>query len=342
MRVASHAGAFSPYSRAMRRAVVIGGSVAGMCAARVLSDHFDEVTIVERDAWPLGPEHRTGVPQDHQAHALLARGKSELERLFPGFEQSMLAKGALKLDHAARFAVLREWGWAPVVPSGVDSLWASRPLIESIVRDKIRSLRKVALRDRTSVVDLRIERGDRVRATGISVRTDAGSETIDADIVVDASGRGSKAPHWFESAGLPLPAEDIVEAFAGYASRFYRRPPPERRPKHWWWDGLWIEGFPPDFPRGGVGFPVEGNRWLATAVGFSKDLPPGDERGFVKFLQSLASPIMAEAVSLCEPLSDIVVNRSTTNRFRHYETWRAELDGFLAIGDGVCAFNPVQ
>jgi 2-polyprenyl-6-methoxyphenol hydroxylase-like FAD-dependent oxidoreductase len=323
------------------RAVVIGASVAGMCAARVLSKHVDKVVIVDRDVCPRGAEHRIGVPQSHHAHALLARGKLELERLFPGFEQAMLAEGAQKFDHSARFAVLREWGWAPAAPSGLDSLWASRPLIESVVRDKLSGVRNVVLRDRTSAIDLRIEPGDRLKVTGVSVRTDAGSEVIDAELVVDASGRGSKAPHWFESAGLPPLDEDVVEAFAGYSSRFYRRPAPDKRPKDWWWDGLWIEGVPPHFARGGVAFPVEGNRWLATAVGFAKDYPPGDERGFTQFVASLASPVLAQALSQCEPLGDVVVNRSTTNRFRHYETWRGKLDGFLAIGDGVCAFNPV-
>jgi 2-polyprenyl-6-methoxyphenol hydroxylase-like FAD-dependent oxidoreductase len=325
----------------MRQAVVIGASVAGMCAARVLSEHVERVVIVDRDVCPTGADHRIGVPQSHHAHALLARGKNELERLFPGFEQAMVAGGALKIDYSAHFAVLRQWGWAPVAPCGLESLWASRPLIESIVRGKLRSLPNVILRDRASVVDLRIERGDRARVTGVSVRGEDGMEPIDAEIVVDASGRGSKAPHWFESAGLPSPAEDVVEAYAGYASRFYQRPSAEERPAGWWWDGLWIEGVPPRFPRGGVAFPIEGNRWLVTAVGFAKDYPPGDEAGYLEFLASLASPALARAVARCKPLSDVVVNRSTTNRFRHYESWAAELDGFLAIGDGVCSFNPV-
>jgi 2-polyprenyl-6-methoxyphenol hydroxylase-like FAD-dependent oxidoreductase len=141
--------------------------------------------------------------------------------------------------------------------------------------------------------------------------------------------------------GLPAPDDEVVEAFAGYASRFYRRPRPEDRPEDWWWDGLWIEGVPPVFPRGGVAFPIEDDQWLVTAVGFAKDYPPGDERGYLEFLASLASPVIARAVTRCEPLSDVVVNRSTTNRFRRYEKWKGALDGFLAVGDAVCAFNPV-
>jgi 2-polyprenyl-6-methoxyphenol hydroxylase-like FAD-dependent oxidoreductase len=324
-----------------RSAVVIGGSMAGMCAARVLADHFDQVTLVDRDSYPTGVEHRLGVPQSHHAHALLARGLVELERLFPGFERGLLERGAQKLDPNQDFAILRQWGWAPRRPSGLESLWASRPLVDAVVREKLRLLPNIESRERASVIGLRIERAQRARVSGVTIRRDGESETLAADLVVDASGRGSKAPAWFEAAGLARPKEEVVEAFAGYASRFYRRPPAERRPKDWWWKGLWIEGIPPTFPRGGLAIPIENDMWLATAVGFGKDYPPADEPGFLAFLGTLASPIIAKALAHAEPLSDIVVNRSTTNRFRHYESWDVELDGFLALGDSVCAFNPV-
>ncbi|MGH7434531.1 MAG: NAD(P)/FAD-dependent oxidoreductase [Polyangiaceae bacterium] len=325
----------------MTRALVVGGSMAGMCAARVLADHVDEVTIVDRDVCPSTPEHRIGVPQSHHVHALLARGQRELDRLFPGFTGAVLAKGGNQIDAPSRFATLRRWGWQPVVECGLQSLWASRTLLESVVREKVRAVRNVSVRERTSAIELLVDRGDRARVRGLKVRTESGAEDIAADLVIDASGRGSKAAQWLTAAGLPAPDDETVEPFAGYASRFYRRPRAEERPPEWWWDGLWIEGVPPDFPRGGVAFPIEGDRWLVTAVGFAKDYPPGDERGYVEFLESLASPIIARAVARCEPLSDIVVNRSTTNRFRRYDTWTGALDGFLALGDAVCAFNPV-
>jgi len=316
--------------------------LAGMCAARVLGDFFDTVTVFDRDRYPDDVAHRTGVPQSHHAHALLARGQRELERLFPGFERTLVERGAHRFDFAQGFAVRRKWGWAPRCRSGLEVLWASRPLVESVVRERLRRHGNIALRERTTVDALRTERRDRLHVTGVRA-TPKGEvpEEIAADLVVDASGRGSKAPSWLAALGLPAPEEDVVEAYAGYASRFYRRPPAARRPAQWWWDGLWIEGVPPDFPRGGVAFPVEDHRWLVTAVGFCKDYPPTDEKGFVEFLESLTSPLLAQAIRMCEPLGDIVPNRSTTNRFRHYESWRGELDGFVAVGDGVCAFNPV-
>src|SRR5436190_4964468 len=113
------------------RAVVIGGSIAGMCAARALARHVEHVTIFDRDTWPDTPEHRIGVPQSHHAHALLARGQRELERLFPGFEKEMLDGGALSMDITKGMAVLRKWGWGPRTASGLETLWASRPLVET-------------------------------------------------------------------------------------------------------------------------------------------------------------------------------------------------------------------
>lgn len=323
-------------------AIVIGGSMAGMCAARVLADHYARVTVLDRDTYPADITHRRGVPQSHHAHALLARGQQELEGLFPGYTEALVGAGALKFDFNQGFAIFRMWGWSPRAPAGLETLWASRPLVEGVARAHLRRTPNVELREGVVVEDLVIEREPRPRAAGVVVRDANGATTpLHADLVVDASGRGTKAPKWMQSAGLSRPEEETVEAFAGYASRFYRRPPASARPAQWWWDGLWVEMVPPHFPRGGVAFPLEHDRWLVTLVGFARDYPPQDEAGFLDFAGSLYSPILREALDLATPESDIVINRSMTNRFRRYDTWRDVLDGFVAVGDGVCAFNPV-
>lgn len=324
------------------QAIVIGGGMAGICAARVLADRYQRVTLLDRDRYPEGPAHRRGVPQSHHAHALLARGQDELERSFPGFTDALTAAGALRFDVTERFAIFRKWGWAPRASTGPATLWASRPLVEATARAHLRRVPNLEVREGTVVEDLAVTRDSRLRAAGVRVRDEDGvRSTMDADLVVDASGRGSKAPRWLETAGLARPEEDVVEAYAGYASRFYRRPPAHERPPEWWWDGLWIEGVPPDFPRGGVAFPVEGDRWLVTLVGFAKDYPPGDEAGFLAFAESLYSPVLHDAITRAAPISEVVINRSMTNRFRRYDRWRDTLDGFVAIGDSVCAYNPV-
>src|SRR5262249_28688137 len=160
--------------------------------------------------------------------------------------------GAPKLEMTDAFAVHRRWGWAPRWKSGLPSLWCSRTLLESVVRSRVQKSARIVVIDEASVEGLRVERGARCRLTGATVRR-PGQPVYDlaADRVVDASGRGNNSPKWFEAAGLPRAPEEIVEAHAGYASRFYDRPAEASRPKDWWWDGLWIEPEPAHLPRGG-------------------------------------------------------------------------------------------
>lgn len=325
----------------MARAVVVGGSLAGMCAARVLCDFYDEVVLVDRDVFPAGVAPRAGVPQAKHAHALLGRGQQELERLFPGFVAAMTAGGALSFDPGKELAMRRSLGWQAVGPNGFDALWASRDLLEHTVRSRLRAHGSVQLQERTAALGLRCADNAPRRVTGLRVRSEGrGEHVLDAELVVDASGRNSHAERWLSEHGLPLPNTQRVDAHAGYASRFYQPPTGDQRPREWWWRGLWIEG-EPGLPRGSVIFPLEHDRWLVTAVGFGGQYPPTDPDGFHAFLESLSSRAIARAVARATPLSDVAGNRSLANVFRRYDAWDAELRGFLALGDAVCAFNPL-
>ncbi len=326
----------------MSRAVVVGGSIAGMCAARVLSDSFDEVVIVDRDHYPDDATARSGVPQSRHAHALLSRGQTELERLFPGFVAAMRAGGALFFDAGTGFAMRRAPGWQDVGPSGVETLWSSRDLLEFTVRSLLRAQTRVQLRQGTQVLGLCAARRSALRVTGVRIRSEReGEHELAADLVVDASGRNTRADAWLAELGLPLPETQRVDAHAGYASRFYKAPPRERRPREWWWRGLWVE-WQRDVPRGGVIFPLEGDRWLVTCAGIGGGQhPPTDEAGFLAFLETFSSPAIARAVALAEPISPISGNRSLANVYRRYDRWPHELHGFVASGDSVCAFNPI-
>ena len=321
----------------VQRAVVIGGSIAGLCAARALADYFDRVTVLDRDAYPAGPAERAGVPQGRHVHALLARGRCELERLFPGFERRMLAAGAHEIDFGRDFATLRGAGWMAREESGIATLFASRTLLETIVRDLLRAVPRVELLEHAAVTGLVAERRrhPRVRAVRLA------DGELAAELVVDASGRGSKAPAWLGALGLEPPAETVVDSHSGYATRWYREPEPARWPAEWWWKGIWVDPQEPEHMTAGVLFPVEGGRWIVTIAGIAGHYPPSDEAGFGAALGRLRSPIIAHAVQLAEPISPVYSNRAMANRFRHYERWPARLDGFLAVGDSVCAFNPV-
>ena len=119
-------------------ALVIGGSLAGMCAARVLSDFVDRVTIIERDAYPSAPDFRPGVPQARHVHNLLARGLREFEGFFPGFERRLLERGAVAVESGWDVATLWPHGWSRRNHTGLWQLYASRALIEATVLELCR------------------------------------------------------------------------------------------------------------------------------------------------------------------------------------------------------------
>ena len=322
-------------------AVVIGGSMAGLCTARILSDHFDTVTVLDRDTCPDGAFERAGVPQSRHVHALLVRGRQELNRLFPGFDALMLERGAHEIDFGSDFATLRSWGWERCHPTGMITLFASRNLIEATVRELFHKLPNVDLREQTSVTGLGMTATGRPRIDTVYVVPRAAGEptSIQADLVVDASGRASKAPDWLQELGITPPHENIVNAHTGYSSRWYQAP--DQLPKEWWWKGIWLDLKLPEQPLAGVLFPVEHNRWIVTLAGVSKHYPPKDEDEFTAALSQLRSPVLADAVRVAKPISSVYAYRKMANRFRRYEKWTARVDGFIAVGDSTCAFNPV-
>ncbi|HEV7735539.1 MAG TPA: FAD-dependent monooxygenase [Candidatus Binatia bacterium] len=315
-------------------AIIVGGSLAGLCAARVLSDAADRVTVLDRDRYPSEPVGRPGVPQGRHLHALLSRGCAELERLFPGFGKAMADAGALEIDLDGDFVRLLRAGWVRPRPSGYRWLFASRPLTESIVRAACRRLPNVTIVDDTAVEALHVRDG---RVAGVTTRSGA---RLAADLVVDASGRSTHAPQWLRAEGIAPPSETVVDPHAGYSTRWFQGPPPERWPRDWWWKGVWIEDRNRASDFMGILVPIEQGRWGVILIGVGGNYPPADEDGFMAALDGLRSPLLADAVRLATPISPVYCARKFQNRLRHYETWRGPA-GFLAIGDAVCAFNPI-
>jgi 2-polyprenyl-6-methoxyphenol hydroxylase-like FAD-dependent oxidoreductase len=319
-----------------RSAVVIGGSIAGMLAARVLAGHVDRVTVVERDRLPDGAQPRRGVPQGRQVHALLARGLVGLERLFPGFGRDLFHAGAVPVRLPGEVLILGRAGWIDRRAPGWESYSASRPLIEDVVRRRLRELPGVTVVDGTEVTGLRASDGGRT-VLGVTVRRDGGASSLDADLVVDASGRGSRAPDWLTGLGHPAPAQTTVDARITYATRFYRVP------EQWSadWRGLLLFGDPERNPRSGYLFPVEGGRWVVGLIGACGLHATADDAGFTGFARSLRSPVLADALAAAEPVSDVRLHRGTSNRRWHLERMRTWPERFVVLGDAACAFDPV-
>jgi 2-polyprenyl-6-methoxyphenol hydroxylase-like FAD-dependent oxidoreductase len=272
---------------------------------------------------------------------LLARGQLELDAMFPGFVAEMRAAGALMFDAGAGLAMRRRPGWQAIGANGFQTLWSSRDLLEHTLRSLLRRQTKIQLREGVHVTALCGSHGRAPAVTGVRLRADGGEEELRADLVVDASGRNTHAEQWLRALSVPAIETMRVDAHCGYASRFYKAPSGAQRPKDWWWQGLWVEWEPPDLPRAGVIFPIEGDRWLVTLAGIAPDLPPTDEQGYEQFAARLSSQSLTRALAHAEPISPISGNRAMANVFRRYDQLANPPRGFVAVGDGVCAFNPI-
>lgn len=332
-------------------AVVIGGSLAGLLATRVLATHFDRVTLIERDRYPTEAVFRPGVPQSRHLHVLWTRGLELLEHLFPGLEETLTAAGAQEIGVPSDLLWMNTAGWCERFDV-TRLLTFSRPLLDWAVRSRLAYPRgratsvrpaPAAARDGdTALPAITFMQGHEVSGLVPRGRDVAGVElrsggSVDADLVVDATGRGSRTPAWLGALGYPAPVETTVDPLLGYASRYYAIPP------HFapGWRALYLQADPPATRRTGGLFPQEGGRWICSLSGAGRDYGPIDEEEFLDFAKGLRSPLLYEAIRDAEPLTPIHGFRRTANHRRHYERMRTWPRGFVVMGDAVCAFNPI-
>lgn len=317
-------------------AVVLGAGFAGLAHAVPLADRFDRVTLVDRDVLPGGPEHRAGVPQSQHVHLLVPGGIERMETLLPGAVGEIAARGGHVIP-------AREWRFnmggdrLRLEDDGLRVLGATRPLLEAVVRDRVLSLTHLELLDGWTARELTTT-DDRSRVTGVRVRSQADPDdhrTLDADLVVDTTGRGSPSPRWLADLGYEPPQEERLRVDVHYATRMFRRHQ----------DDLGgcrqvLVDVPPDGCRGGVALAVEDDRWQVTLVGMLGERPATELGAFVEYAASLWSGDLHDIVDGANPLDEGEPRAFPSFSWHRYDQLGRLPDRYVVAGDAVCSLDP--
>jgi 2-polyprenyl-6-methoxyphenol hydroxylase-like FAD-dependent oxidoreductase len=328
---ASTAGAGAP-----RHVVVVGGSIAGLLAARALVDHVDRVTVLDRDDLPREPAPRGGVPQGRHVHGLLDRGRELLERWFPGLTDDLVAQGA-RLGDPGEAGV---WCFRPEplarVSTGLQMLLVSRPLLEWYVRLRLLQDGRVEIREDSSVLDLAFSQ-DEARVVGVIVADRDGGvpALVPAQLVVDASGRNSRTTEWLERRGYFAPPEEVRRIDKRYATHRVRPTTDDAA-------SLAVAvAARPGVPRSGILLGQEDGEYVVSLVGRGGVQPPLAWPEFVAFARTLATPLLADVLTGMQPLDAGATYRFPANRRRRWERAERFPDGLVVTGDAFCVFDPV-
>ncbi|GAA2355818.1 hydroxylase [Catellatospora methionotrophica] len=320
--------------RLMPRAVVLGGSVAGLMAARVLSDHADEVVIIERDAPDSGDGPRPGVPQGSQVHGLLPAGQQQFERWFPGFIAEAIAAGAV-VPPFGSFEFIMNGALRTAKPIRLEQpgLVSTRPFLENLIRS--RTLAVPNIRVVTGRAEGLIVEGERV--VGARYVGDDGAAEISAGMVVDAMGRSSRLSDWLADHGFDRPPMQRMGIKLNYATAMFRRDPNMGDT----WGSIAFDDGSGGVPRIGGVNPVEGDRWMVLIAGYADDRPSRDPEEFVKRCVEQFPAKFGEVATGCEMIGPVITYHQADSRRRDFHQAKHLPAGLVAAGDAVASFNPI-
>jgi 2-polyprenyl-6-methoxyphenol hydroxylase-like FAD-dependent oxidoreductase len=325
-------------------AVVIGGGIAGLLATRALSSHFEQVTLLERDRYPraggaAAPPARPGAPQSRCLHLLLAAGAAAFDQLAPGWREDVVELGAIPFDACADAALRLRDGWLPRAPSTILTVACSRALLERALRGRIARELAPVVRQACSVVGLLGDGAGGVAGVAIVDRRDNRAASVPADLVVDASGRGSSLPLWLsrlrQRPGTPV-RDTVIPSARRYASRWFHMPPGDAPD----WQCLSIAPTPDARGRAAMMLRAERDWWGVVLLAPADEPIPADDRAFLDFAERLGDGELGAALARARAVSPIYRYGMTASRWRHYEQLEDWPQGLIALGDSACALDP--
>jgi 2-polyprenyl-6-methoxyphenol hydroxylase-like FAD-dependent oxidoreductase len=321
-----------------KQAIVVGAGIGGLAAAGALADWFERVIVLDRDALPDEPMPRSGTPQARHSHGLLVGGLLALEELFPDIQGDLVRAGAVPVRINRDFR--EEWPDREPTPQrdfGWVSYTMSRALIESTLRRCVSERANVAFRQNTRALRLLAEpRGRRVIGLRCEPVGGGADETLSAEIVVDASGRGELTKTLLQSIGRPLPSETAIGIDIGYTTAILDIP--DGAPSDW--KVLLTHAEPPCSSRRAVMLQIEGDRWMITVAGRGDDRPPGEWTALLDYVRHLPTPTVYNTVRHARPIGELARFGQPESVWRHFDRLEAFPDGLIPIGDAICRFNP--
>jgi len=322
----------------MKHAVVIGGSIGGLVAARVLSDYFEKITVLERDSYASKPRPRKFLPQGNHIHILLSKGKTLLEQYFPGLPDDLAAQGEKSLDFARDINWFFQGCWRPRYKSGIEFYPLYRPSLDWVLAKRIkRDYPNVKMIEKCSVEELGWNEA-KTHVTGVICKTSGGkTKKLEADLVVDSSGRYSKTPQWLELAGYKPPLEKETKIDVAYTTRIYKRP--ANFDENWKLLSLYYQ-FPLNWQSGIINN-IQNNKWLVTLGGYFGKSPSSSDSGYLKFAKNLPRHEIYDRIKNEKPISETWVYRIPQIRRRYFEKLNRFPDGLIVMGDANCVFNPI-
>jgi 2-polyprenyl-6-methoxyphenol hydroxylase-like FAD-dependent oxidoreductase len=319
------------------KVVVIGASVAGLLAARALTDVAESIVVVDRDDPPDAAVARKCAPQGRHVHGVLAGGLDVLQSFFPGILDDLVTDGSHVVDAAQDVLWFNNGGWRLRCQCGIKACIQTRPLLELHIRRRVRNISNVRLLYGTRANGMHLDPA-RLRITGVLLTNESGEETLlPADLIVDCSGRGSQTPTWLAANGIGKPLASTIAVNVGYSTQYFRLSDPSALG----WHAMLILSRPPSVTRLGAGFLVEGNALQLTLGGLFRDYPPDDEGGFLKFAESLEHPALFQAIQKATPTSTIFTYRFPAHVWNHYDRLSGLPENLLVMGDALCSFNPI-